>query len=65
MGAARAESDGRVVAETGGGEREAEGDGGEAGLGSLLVIAAGGTMWKVVVGEGTYNRTYYEQGSQC
>jgi hypothetical protein len=59
------ESDGGMVAEAGGGEREAEGDGGEAALGSLLVVPAGGTMWKVVVGEGTYSRTYYEQGSQC
>lgn len=53
------------MAEPGGGEREVEGDGGEAGLGSLAATAAGGTIWKAVVGEGTYNRTYYEQGSQC
>jgi hypothetical protein len=44
MGAARAESDGGVVAEAGGGEREVEGDRGEAGLGSSVVTAAGGTM---------------------
>ena len=48
---ASADSDGGVVVEADGGEREAEGAGGEVGLVSVLV-AAGGTM-KKVVGEGT------------
>ena len=61
----RTDSNGGVVAEAGGEDREAVGEGGEIGLGSVAVVAAGGTMWKVVVGEGTYRRTYYEQGFQC
>ena len=38
------ESESGVAAEADAGEREAEGERGEAGLGSVLVAAAGGTM---------------------
>lgn len=56
-----------MVGDARGGDRDNDVAGGDVGLvsGGGLVVGAGGTIWKVVVGEGTYKRTYYEQGFQC